>query len=239
MNAIHSRADDTILIWEPDAASPNLKLCPHQIDVLRRSSEECDQRMLFDMLVCGLHQANHIIQLIFASSSSMSLIRGLHSLALLVATGNYFMRLVFVIVVVVRKCLVVSREPPAPHIAAQRKILLDMFFPAPLSRGGRSNAKQRQLALSMLLFDHSCEGFVYWCEGIVNVIVRSFASGTSSVNFGHATTCIGMLIHGMGRFGITATKAVAASARTSRAPCRTCRKYYCKRSFYVARKNRR
>ena len=112
IDVIRSRSEDTFLVYEPDAASPNLKLGPHQLNELRTSSQAYDRQTLFDMLVCGLHQANHIIQMIFSSSSSLALIRGLHSLALLVGTGNYFMRMVFVIVQVLRGCLVVSHEPP-------------------------------------------------------------------------------------------------------------------------------
>ena len=166
-------------MWEPDSNNPNLRLGPYQIEELRHSPEEYDRRTLFDMLVCGLHQANHIIQLICATSSSLSLVRGLHSLALLVSTGNYFMRLVFCIVQVVRRWLVIARLPPGNSIcfrknkqrffshyiqrtqtkqhiqftgrdfADQRKILLDMFFPPPLARAGRATKKQRHIALSV------------------------------------------------------------------------------------------
>ena len=116
IDEIRSRSDDTFLVWEPDAASPNLKLCPFQVDELRRSDKEFDRKTLFDTLVCGLHQSNHIVQVVCSSSSSMAFIRGLHSLALLTGEGNYFMRLVLVVVQVLRRCLSVSRCPPGSLI---------------------------------------------------------------------------------------------------------------------------
>ena len=112
LQQIRDHSDDAFVIWEPDAASPNLKVAPHQLAEFRQSAVEGDRKVLFDMLPCGLHQGNHIVQQVCSPDIILLLIRGLHSLCLLLLSGNYFMRMIFVIPQVLRRSLVIKHSPP-------------------------------------------------------------------------------------------------------------------------------
>ena len=123
LQQIRDRSDDSFLIWEPDAASPNLKCAPHQVAELRQSSVQGDRKCLFDLLPCGLHQVSHVVQQVCAPDLILSLIRGLHALCLLLVQGNYFMRMVFVIPQVVRRSLQIKHSPPGALVVSGCVIL--------------------------------------------------------------------------------------------------------------------
>ena len=123
LQQIRDRSDDSFLIWEPDAASPNLKCAPHQVAELRQSSVQGDRKCLFDLLPCGLHQVSHVVQQVCAADLILSLIRGLHALCLLLVQGNYFMRMVFVIPQVLRRSLQIKHSPPSALVVSVCVIL--------------------------------------------------------------------------------------------------------------------
>ena len=118
LKAIRNNSDNSFVIWEPDAASGILKLRPHQVVQYRRSPLVGDQRTLFHMLPSSLHQGNHVVQLVCAFH--LELIRGLHSLSLLLSQGNYFMRLVFVVAQLIRQSLIILHKPAGAVINKQK-----------------------------------------------------------------------------------------------------------------------
>ena len=111
LDAIRDKAENYFIVWEPDSASPNLKLGPHVLELLRTSSSRSARRTLFSMLPCGLHQISHVIQAICAPLASLSFIRGLYATALLLGSGNFFMRMIFCLIQWIRGRLVVVHEP--------------------------------------------------------------------------------------------------------------------------------
>ena len=112
LDAIREKADNYFVEWEPDAASPNLRLGFDFMEVLRTSASQAARLTLFSLLPCGLHQLSHVVQAVCASRASLTLIRGLYSCALLLDAGTYFMIMVCIHTQITRRLVVVVHEPP-------------------------------------------------------------------------------------------------------------------------------
>ena len=76
------------VVREPDAHGTNLKVAPHELSELRSSRSSGDRKTFYDMLPCNLHQTNHITRELMAGDAAQKFVRGLHSLCLLLQSGN-------------------------------------------------------------------------------------------------------------------------------------------------------
>ena len=117
---------------ETDAASPCKSYARHTHSV-------APERVVCAHLLCGIHQhvlgAGNTVAVV-----GVHLVSVLYSMALLLAMGVYFLRLILPVEEIVDANLHLEHSAPPAECGVLRELILDLFFPAP---DGRASTKKQ------------------------------------------------------------------------------------------------
>lgn len=130
---LRSRARVSIVVREGDTDGRSQRLVQHE--------QELCQGVLYSFAHCMVHQANTSVGAVVKQAQAQDIISGAYSYAKLLRMGNFFIRTLLSVELVVAPILVVHPTPPSPANVLLNEVMLDMFYMPSGSKGRRRGAR--------------------------------------------------------------------------------------------------
>ena len=135
IQVLRQRSCRNLLVREPDAAG-------YGIRTLAFEGQQQPANTLHSVSPCGLHAGSLLVRNVMKQEpEALVVVRGTHQYALQVRTGNYMARLALSMELAVEGLLSVAYTEPPHYVddvaATQRRLLLQVFFPAVRAQGQR------------------------------------------------------------------------------------------------------